>query len=54
MKISARNRLKGKVGISVAASVTSTITEDSAEELSVNVGDQVEAVTKSTKVMIAE
>ena len=68
MKISARNRLKGKVvsvekeglmakvkvEISVPASVTSIITKDSAEELGLKVGDQVEAVMKSTEVMIAK
>ena len=68
MKISARNRLKGKVvsvekeglmakvkvEISVPASVTSIITKDSAEELGLKVGDQVEAVIKSTEVMIAK
>ena len=68
LKISARNRLKGKVvsvekeglmakvkvEISVPASVTSIITKDSAEELGLKVGDQVEAVMKSTEVMIAK
>ena len=68
LKISARNRLKGKVvsvekdglmakvkvEISVPASVTSIITKDSAEELGLKVGDQVEAVIKSTEVMIAK
>jgi molybdate transport system regulatory protein len=68
LKISARNRLKGKVvsvekeglmakvkvEISIPASVTSIITKDSAEELGLKVGDQVEAVIKSTEVMIAK
>ena len=68
LKISARNRLKGKVvsvekeglmakvkvEIYVPASVTSIITKDSAEELGLKVGDQVEAVIKSTEVMIAK
>ena len=68
LRISARNRLKGKVvsvekeglmaevkvEISVPASVTSIITKDSAEELGLKVGDQVEAVIKSTEVMIAK
>ena len=43
-----------KVEISVPASVTSIITKDSAEELGLKVGDQVEAVIKSTEVMIAK
>ena len=68
LKISARNRLKGKVvsvekdglmakikiGISVPASVTSVITKDGAEDLNLKVGYQVEAVIKSTEVMIAK
>lgn len=68
MKISARNRLKGKVvsvekdglmakikiEISEPASVTSVITKDAAEDLNLKVGDQVEAVIKSTEVMIAK
>ena len=68
LKISARNRLKGKVvsvekeglmakvkvEISVPASVTSIITKDAAEEFGLKVGDQVEAVIKSTEVMIAK
>jgi len=68
LKISARNRLKGKVvsvekdglmakikiEISAPASVTSVITKDGAEDLNLKVGDQVEAVIKSTEVMIAK
>ena len=68
MKISARNRLKGKVvsiekdglmakieiEISAPASVTAVITKDAAEDLNLKVGDQVEAVVKSTEVMIAK
>jgi molybdate transport system regulatory protein len=68
LKISARNRLKGKVvsvekdglmakikiEISEPASVTSVITKDAAEDLNLKVGDQVEAVIKSTEVMIAK
>jgi molybdate transport system regulatory protein len=68
LKISARNRLKGKVvsvekdglmakikiEISASAFVTSVITKDAAEDLNLKVGDQVEAVIKSTEVMIAK
>ena len=68
LKISARNRLKGKVvsvekdglmakikvEISAPASVTAVITKDAAEDLNLKVGDQVEAVVKSTEVMIAK
>jgi molybdate transport system regulatory protein len=68
LKISARNRLKGKVvsvekdglmakikiEISTPASVTAVITKDAAEDLNLKVGDQVEAVIKSTEVMIAK
>ncbi len=68
LKISARNRLKGKVvsvekdglmakvkiEVSVPAYVTAVITRDATEDLSLKVGDQVEAVIKSTEVMIAK
>lgn len=68
MKISARNRLKGKVvsiekdglmakvkvEISVPVSVTSIITKDATEDLNLKVGDQVEAIIKSTEVMIGK
>ena len=68
MKISARNRLKGKVvsaekdglmakikvEISAPASVTSVITKDAAEDLNLKVGDQVEAVIESTEVIVAK
>lgn len=68
MKISARNRLKGKVvsiekdglmakvkvEISVPISVTSIITKDATEDLNLKVGDQVEAIIKSTEVMIGK
>lgn len=68
LKISARNRLKGKVvsvekdglmakikiEISAPASVTAVITKDATEDLNLKVGDQVEAVIKSTEVMIAK
>jgi molybdate transport system regulatory protein len=68
LKISARNRLKGKVihveknglmakvkvEITAPASVTALISKEAAEDLSIRVGDQVEAVVKATEVMIAK
>jgi len=68
LKISARNRLKGKVvsidkdglmakvrvEISAPASITSIITKDATEDLNLKVGDQVEAIVKSTEVMIGK
>ena len=68
MKISARNRLKGKVlavkkealtakikiEISVPILVTALISREAAEELDIKVGDEVEAVIKATEVMIAK
>jgi len=68
LKISARNRLKGKVlavekdaltakikvEITVPAVVTALISREAAEELDIRVGDEVEAVIKATEVMIAK
>lgn len=68
LKISARNRLKGKVvavdkdglmakikvEITMPVSVTSLISKEAAEDLGIKVGDQVEAVVKATEVMIAK
>jgi molybdate transport system regulatory protein len=68
LKISARNQLKGKVvsiekdgvtakvkvEITVPAVVTAVITKEAVEELGVKVGDEVNAVIKSTEVMIAK
>jgi molybdate transport system regulatory protein len=68
LKISARNRLKGKVvavekdglmakikvEITTPASVTALISKEAAEDLGIKVGDQVEAVVKATEVMIAK
>ena len=68
MKLSARNRLKGKVvavekgiitakvkiEIKVPAVVTSVITKEAVEDLDLKVGDEVEAIVKSTEVMIAK
>jgi molybdate transport system regulatory protein len=68
LKISARNRLKGKVThveknglmakvkveITVPATVTAMISREAVEDLGIKVGDQVEAVVKATEVMIAK
>ena len=68
LKISARNRLKGrvkavekdavtakiKVEITVPTFVTALISTEAAEELNIKVGDEVEAVVKATEVMIAK
>jgi molybdate transport system regulatory protein len=68
LKISARNRLKGKVvavekdglmakikvEITTPASVTALISKEAAEDLGIKVGDQVDAVVKATEVMIAK
>jgi molybdate transport system regulatory protein len=68
LKISARNRLKGKViavekeglmakikvEVTMPASVTALISKEAAEDLGIKVGDQVEAVVKATEVMIAK
>ena len=68
LKISARNRLKGrirqvekgdviakiKVEIQAPAVVTALISEEAAEELNLTVGDSVEAVIKATEVMVAK
>jgi molybdate transport system regulatory protein len=68
LKISARNQLKGKVvsiekdgiiakvkvEIKAPVVVTAVITREAVEELGVKVGDEVNAVIKSTEVMIAK
>ena len=68
LKISTRNRLKGKVvvvekgnvtakvkvEISVPVLVTALISREAVEDLGVKVGDEVEAVVKATEVMIAK
>jgi molybdate transport system regulatory protein len=68
LKISARNRLKGrvthveknglmakvKVEITVPAIVTAMISKEAAEDLGIKMGDQVEAIVKATEVMIAK
>jgi molybdate transport system regulatory protein len=68
LKISARNRLKGKVvsvekdgitakvklEVTVPVVVTAVITKEALEDLNVKVGDTVEAIVKATEVMIAK
>jgi len=68
LKISARNQLKGKVvsiekdGITVKVKVeikspvevTAVITKEAVEDLGIKVGDEVNAVIKSTEVMISK
>jgi molybdopterin-binding protein len=68
LKLSARNRLKGKVvavekgiitakvkiEIKVPAIVTSVITKEAVEDLDLKVGDEVEVIVKSTEVIIAK
>ncbi len=68
LKISARNRLKGKVisvekdgitakvkvQINVPATVTALISREAVDDLNIEVGDEVEAVVKATEVMIAK
>jgi molybdate transport system regulatory protein len=68
LKISARNRLRGKVvsvrkdgvtaqvriEVAVPVSVTALISRDAAEDLGIKVGDAVEAIVKATEVMIAK
>jgi molybdate transport system regulatory protein len=68
LKISARNRLKGKVlavdkdkitakikvQIAVPATITALISTEAVEDLGIKVGDEVEAVIKATEVMIAK
>jgi molybdate transport system regulatory protein len=68
LKLSARNRFKGKVTavekgvitakvkvqIKVPAVVTAVITKEAVEDLDLKVGDEVEAIVKSTEVMIAK
>ncbi len=68
LKISARNRLKGKVvavekgqingkvkiEIKVPAVITSVITKEAIEDLDIKVGDEVEAIIKSSEVIIGK
>jgi molybdate transport system regulatory protein len=68
LKISARNRLKGvvknvdkgdvvtkvKVEINVPVTITALISTEAAEDLNIKVDDKVEAVIKTTEIMIAK
>ncbi|MEM2099626.1 MAG: TOBE domain-containing protein [Candidatus Bathyarchaeia archaeon] len=68
LKISARNRLKGKVTavekdaiaakvkveITLPVTITALISREAVEDLNIQVGDEVEAVIKATEVMIAK
>lgn len=68
LKLSARNQFKGKVlsvdkGIITAkvkvevktpVTVTAVITKEAVEDLDVKVGDEVNAIMKSTEVMISK
>jgi molybdate transport system regulatory protein len=68
LKLSARNRFKGKViavekgvitakvkvEIKMPVTVTAVITKDAVEDLDIKVGDEVEAIVKSTEVIIAK
>jgi molybdate transport system regulatory protein len=68
LKISARNRLKGKVisveknglmakvkvEVTVPVTVTALISREAVEDLGIKVGEQVEAIIKATEVMVAK
>ncbi len=68
LKLSARNQFKGKVvavekgvitgkvkvEIKVPLTVTAVITKEAIEDLDLKVGDEVEAIVKSTEIMIAK
>jgi molybdate transport system regulatory protein len=68
LKLSARNRFKGKVlavekgvitakvkvEIKMPVTVTAVITKEAIEDLDIKVGDEVEAIIKSTEVLIAK
>jgi molybdate transport system regulatory protein len=68
LKLSARNQFKGKVvsvekgvitakvkvEVTVPITVTAVITKDAVEDLGLKVGDEVQAIVKSTEVMIAK
>ena len=68
LKLSARNQFKGKVvsvekgvitakvkvEIKMPVTVTAVITKEAVEELGLKVGDEVEAIVKSTEIMIAK
>jgi len=68
VKLSARNRFKGKVvavekgvitakvkvEIKMPVTITAVITKDAVEDLDLKVGDEVEAIVKSTEVLIGK
>ena len=68
LKLSARNQFKGKVvavekgiitakvkvEVKVPVTVTAVITKEAVEDLDLKVGDEVEAIVKSTEIMIAK
>jgi molybdate transport system regulatory protein len=68
LKISARNRFKGKVTavekdgitakvkveVTAPVTVTAIISKEAVEDLKIKVGDEVEAIVKATEVMIAK
>ncbi|MCW4003950.1 MAG: TOBE domain-containing protein [Candidatus Bathyarchaeota archaeon] len=68
LKLSARNRLKGKVvavekeeitakvkvEVAMPVTITSVITKDAVEDLDIKVGDEVTVIVKSTEIMIAK
>jgi molybdate transport system regulatory protein len=68
VKLSARNRFKGKVvavekgvitakvkvEVKMPVTVTAVITKEAVEDLDIKVGDEVEAIIKATEVMIAK
>jgi len=68
MKLSARNRFKGKVvsvekgvitakvkvEVKMPVTITAVITKEAVEDLDIKEGDEVEAIMKSTEVMIAK
>ncbi len=68
VKLSARNRFKGKVvavekgvitakvkvEVKMPVTITAVITKEAVEDLDIKVGDEVEAIMKSTEVLIAK
>jgi molybdate transport system regulatory protein len=68
LKLSTRNRFKGKVvavekgvitakvkvEVKMPVTVTAVITKEAIEDLDIKVGDEVEAIVKSTEIMIAK
>jgi molybdopterin-binding protein len=68
LKLSARNRLKGtvegveegivtakvKIKIQGPAVITAVVTKDAVKDLEIKIGDKVEAIIKSTEVIIGK